>query len=323
MIPALLVLLAILLLFFGILTSHFFTFNNFKAIISNMPVYAVSAAGLTFVIIASGLDLSVGSVMGFAAVTGVLFHLTSLPLIGVLVIAVVIGACWGAINGLITNRLGINPVITTLGMMTFIRGLCSWLTLDVNALKSGRITDNDFLAFARYYFPEGSRLFPITMVYVVVIYALLHIILRYTVFGRRIFAVGSNAVTARMVGINVKCIRFYTYIICGALAAFDGIILLAQIGIGRDDAGLGAEMEVITICVIGGISLSGGKGNILGMLLAVLIMGIIRNGMVHLESVTGISYFWRDVVKGGVLILAIVLDAVKTMAIRKRQEVRQ
>jgi len=101
------------------------------------------------------------------------------------------------------------------------------------------------------------------------------------------------------------------------------LILVAQLSIGRDDAGMGSELQVITAVVLGGVSLSGGKGNLLGVIIAVLILGVIRNGMVHLEEVIGLSYYWREVVKGAILILAISIDAARLMAIKKRQVVRQ
>ena len=228
------------------------------------------------------------------------------------------------INGLIITRVGINPVITTLGMMAFARGLSSWFALGFEILKTGRITDQKFLDMARIYLPNAkTAIIPITLIYVVVLYALAIVVLRYTRYGRNVFAVGANEYAARLAGINVRRIKFASYVISGAMAALAGAILVAQLSLGRDDAGLGSEMEVITAVVLGGVSMAGGKGNLFGVFIAVLILGVIRNGMVQLQQAIGLSYYWREVVKGLILILAISIDAARIMATKKRQRVRQ
>lgn len=332
MLPALGLLLLILVLVFGFGTKNFFTLGTFKAIISNMPVIAIMSVGMTFVLLIGGLDLSVGSILGFTAVNVVLFHdvlerlglpLGWIPAL-VVVLSLVLGVLLGTINGLIITRLGINPVITTLGMMAFARGLSSWFALGFEILKTGRITDQKFLDMARVYLPNAkTAIIPITLIYVVVLYALAIVVLRYTRYGRNVYAVGSNEYAARLAGIDVRRIKFGSYVISGAMAALAGAILVAQLSLGRDDAGLGSEMEVITAVVLGGVSMAGGKGNLFGVFIAVLILGVIRNGMVQLQQAIGLSYYWREVVKGLILILAISIDAARILATKKRQRVRQ
>jgi ribose transport system permease protein len=332
MVPALLLLLAILVLFFGFMTKNFFTLGTFKAIISNIPVIAIVSVGMTFVLLIGGLDLSVGSIVGFTAVNVVLFHdyferlgvpLAWLPLLVVL-LSLVVGTALGIINGLIITRIGINPVITTLGMMALARGMASWFALGFEILKTGRITDQKFLDLARQYLPSTAlAIIPITLVYVVVLYGAAIVVLRYTRYGRNVFAVGANEYAARLAGINVRGIKFSTYVISGAMAGLAAAILVAQLSLGRDDAGLGLEMDVITAVVLGGISMAGGKGNLFGVIIAVIILGVIRNGMVQLQQAIGLSYYWRDVVKGLILILAISIDAARVMAMKRRQVVRQ
>ena len=332
MLPALGLLLLILVLVFGFGTKNFFTLGTFKAIISNMPVIAIMSVGMTFVLLIGGLDLSVGSMLGFTAVNVVLFHdvleklgvpLGWIPAL-VVVLSLVLGVLLGTINGLIITRLGINPVITTLGMMAFARGLSSWFALGFEILKTGRIMDQKFLDMARVYLPNAkTAIIPITLIYVVVLYALAIVVLRYTRYGRNVYAVGSNEYAARLAGIDVRRIKFQSYVISGAMAALAGAILVAQLSLGRDDAGLGSEMEVITAVVLGGVSMAGGKGNLFGVFIAVLILGVIRNGMVQLQQAIGLSYYWREVVKGLILILAISIDAARIMATKKRQRVRQ
>ena len=332
MLPALVLLLLILVLFFGFTTKNFFTFGTYRAIISNIPVIAIMSVGMIFVLLIGGLDLSVGSILGFTAVNVVLFHdvfekagipLAWIPWLVVLC-SLALGVILGTINGLIITRVGINPVITTLGMMAFARGLSSWFALGFEILKTGRITDKVYLNLARQYLPSAKiPAVPITVVYLVVLYAIAIVVLRYTRYGRNAYAVGSNEYAARLAGIDVRRIKFVSYIISGAMASLAGAILVAQLSLGRDDAGLGSEMEVITAVVLGGVSMAGGKGNLFGVIIAVLILGVIRNGMVQLQQTIGLSYYWREVVKGLILILAISIDAARIMATKRRQRVRQ
>lgn len=332
MLPALGLLLLVLVLAFGFGTNNFFTLGTFRAIISNMPIIAVMSIGMTFVLLVGGLDLSVGSILGFTAVNVVLFHdvfekagvpLAWIPALVVLC-SLAVGVVLGTVNGLIITRVGINPVITTLGMMAFARGLSSWFALGFEILKTGRITDQKFLNMARYYLPiTKTPIIPVTLVYIIVLYAIAIVVLRYTRYGRNVYAVGANEYAARLAGIDVRRIKFASYVISGAMAALAGAILVAQLSLGRDDAGLGSEMEVITAVVLGGVSMAGGKGNLFGVIIAVLILGVIRNGMVQLQQTIGLSYYWREVVKGLILILAISIDAARIMATKRRQRVRQ
>ncbi len=214
-------------------------------------------------------------------------------------------------------------VVTTLGTMALARGMASWFSLELQIRKEGRVYDKAFLNIARYYFTPEHQYIPITFVYVVVLYILISLVLRYTKYGRNVYAVGSNEYASRLAGVNTTRIKFLSYVISGVTASLAGVVLVAQLSLGRDDAGLGSELEVITAVVLGGVSLSGGKGNLLGVIVAVLIIGVIRNGMVHLEQVIGLSYYWREVVKGVILIIAISIDSARLMAIKRRQVVRQ
>ncbi len=323
MAPALTVLLFILIVFFSAATEHFFSFTNVKAIVSNLPIVAIMAVGMTFVLLIGGLDISVGSILGFTAVNVVLFHSIGFPIWAVVLASLAVGAILGSINGFIITRVGINPVITTLGMMAFARGLASWFSLDFEVLRVGRIFDQNFLLISRQYLPPGTQIIPITLIYIIAIYAMAMFVLKHTGYGRNVYAVGSNEYAARLAGINVNKIKFFSYMISGIMASFAGVILVAQLSLGRDDAGLGSELEVITAVVLGGVSLAGGKGNLLGVILAVVTLGVIRNGMVHLEQATGLSYYWREVVKGVILILAISIDAARIIATKKKQRTRQ
>lgn len=323
MVPALLALLFILVVLFGAATPYFFTYTNFKAIISNIPIIAIMSVGMSFVILIGGLDISVGSVLGFTAVNVALFHHMGFPAWAIVLVCLGIGAIFGSFNGVIITKVGVNPVITTLGTMALARGMASWFALDIESLKLGRIFDQNFLLIARRYFPQEAQLIPITLIYVIVLYVVMSLVLKYTRYGRSVYAVGSNEYAARLAGIDTSRIKFSAYVMSGIMASLAGMILVAQLSLGRDDAGLGSELEVITAVVLGGVSLGGGKGNLLGVIISVLILGVIRNGMVHLQETIGLSYYWREVVKGAILILAISIDAARLMAVKKRQVVRQ
>ncbi len=332
MVPALALLLAILMVFFGVMTKTFFTLGTFKAIISNIPVIAIVSVGMTFVLLVGGLDLSVGSILGFTAVNVVLFHdwfeRMGVPVIWlpwlVLLCSLAIGTGLGLINAVIITRIGINPVITTLGMMALARGMASWFMLGFPILKTGRITDPVFLSMARTYLPsEKVAIFPITLVYVVLLYVIAMLVMRSTRYGRNVFAVGSNEYAARLAGVDVRRIKLSAYVISGAVSGLAAAILVAQLSLGRDDAGLGLELDVITAVVLGGVSMAGGKGSLVGVFIAIIILGVIRSGMVQLQAAIGLSYYWRDVVAGLILILAISIDAARIMATRRRQVVRQ
>lgn len=253
MVPALLVLLVILVVYFGSMTPYFLTYTNFKAIISNIPVIAIMAAGMTFVLLVGGLDISVGSILGFTAVNVALFHHMGFPAWAVVLVSLAIGACFGTFNGLIITKVGVNPVITTLGTMALARGMASWFALDIESLKLGRIFDQKFLLISRLYIPQDKQIIPITLIYVILIYIIAALILRYTIYGRNVYAVGSNEYAARLAGINTTRIKFSSYMISGIMASIAGIVLVAQLSLGRDDAGMGSELQVITAVVLGGV----------------------------------------------------------------------
>lgn len=322
-IPALVIILSLLVLIFSVSTDNFLTLENLKTIANNIAVKGIMAIGLTFVFLVGGLDLSIGSQLGFTVICSLMFSNLGLPFIVVVPLSLGIGALLGYINGLLTTKVGINPVITTLGMMAVARGAASWFALEVEFLKVGRIYDERFLGFARGYITGANPIIPYSLVYAIILFFIAAYVLNHTRYGRNVFAVGSNPYAAKLAGIDIDAIRRSAYIICGISSALAGIILLSQLGLARDDAGTGFELEVITICVLGGISLSGGEGRLSGVVLAVLIMAVIRNGMVHMESVYGISYFWREVAKGLVLIIAIVIDSYRRKGLEDKLVVLQ
>lgn len=303
--PSLIVIYIIMVGVFSIFSRYYLTLTNYKSIFNNLAVFGILSAGVTIVMIAGGFDLSVGSIAGFVGVisTMLMMQENALPTPIIIIIALCIGIAFGLINGLIIVKIGINPIITTLGTLAIIRGCCYFW-----ALENLRIYNVFWLKIGRSF--VGNFL-PYTTIYIIVIYIILTLMLKFTRFGRNLFTVGGNEDLARLAGINVDRIKILSYAISGFFCALGGIILSSQLGSGRPEYGTGAELEIITIVVLGGVAIGGGKGNYLGTFIALVILGSISNGLVLLS----VPIFLRMVIKGALLVLAISIDALRN---RKR-----
>ena len=282
---------------FSSMTSRFLTPTNISVILNQVSVNAILAFGVTFVIIAGGIDLSLGSLV---AVCGVVVALLSqnneyslwLAIIGTLIA----GIALGALNGIIVVLTKVPPFIVTLGTMTIGRGVAL-------ILSNGRpISDlNESLNFLG----NGDLLgIPIPILFLVLSYATCHILLTKTIFGRYVKAIGGNEMASYVAGVRVNRIKLYVYMISGLFAALAGILLTARINTGQPNAGLGFELDAIAAVIIGGTSTRGGKGTITGTLLGVLFIGVINNGL----DLINVSAYWQQVIMGGIIILAVVLD---------------
>ena len=294
-----------MILVFSLASPNYFTITNLKSILSNLPVNAMLAAGTTIVMIGGGFDLSIGSIMGLVGIIIVnLFNLgIALPVPVIIIIAVIISSLLGLLNGLIIARIGINPIITTLGTMALFRGICYFWAGSVK-----RIYSDFYLSLGRGFI---GGVVPYTSIYIIVVFVLLALFIRYTRFGRNLFTIGGNEGIAKLFGVNVKNTKVISYIISGMFAGIAAIILTAQLGSGRPEYGQGVEIDIITIVVLGGVAIGGGKGNYLGTFLALLIISSISNGLVLMD----VPIYWRIVIKGFLLVLAITIDAVRN---RKR-----
>ena len=200
---------------------------------------------------------------------------------------------------MIITKVGINPIITTLGTLAIIRGVCYfWANLNPRIL-------NVFVQnLGRIYI---GNVFPITTVYIIVAFVILTLVLKFTRFGRDLFTIGGNENLARLAGIPVDRIKIISYVISGFFCSIAGLLLISQLGSGRPEYGTGAELEVLTIIVLGGVVVGGGKGNFLGVFIALIIIQTISNGMVLLD----VPVFIRTVVKGALLVLVISIDAIR------------
>lgn len=287
--------LLILIVFFSLRTDFFFSYQTLITIVNQIPHILILSIGMSVVLISGGIDLSVGSVLAVSsAVLGVLITNNwniALAILGCLCTGIICGA----INGFIVVRWNIPPFIVTLGMLEIGRGFTYLITGSKTQYLGASL---DFIFFPLI---SGIRV-PIIIAIVVLVVS--HILLKYTSFGRHCFAVGANIETARLSGINVKRIVFLVYVLSGFLASIGGLIHSARLSSSDPNAGVGYELTAIASAVIGGNSLSGGKGSVFGTLLGVLIIATLEIGLVQL----GVPEPWKRVITGVVIVSAVVLD---------------
>ncbi len=281
----------------SIITPNFFSAQNLLIVLRQVSINGILAIGVTFVIIAGGIDLSLGSVVALTGVVAASFaHPDTYPLVIPLLLALLTGIAIGAINGLTITWGRVAPFIVTLGMMTVARGLAL-------VFSNGRPVTN--LSPSFNYIGGGDFLHipvPILLFALVIIVAI--VILNNTLIGRYIYAVGGNETAARASGIRVNRVKLFAYIICSMLAALAGIILASRITTGQPNAGVAYELDAIAAVVIGGTSLLGGKGSITGTVIGVLIIGVINNGL----DLLNVSSYYQQIIKGVIIIGAALLD---------------
>lgn len=281
------------------LSSEFFlTWNNWTNIIRQTAINGILAIGVTFVILSKGIDLSVGSVLALAGAVAASFAVTPEPyFIGVAIFAALAtGALAGSVNGLLVARMGVPSFVVTLGMLSAARGMTFIYT-------DGRPISN--LSPAFLWFGNGTVLgIPVPIVTLAVVFAICWFALRYTVFGRHVYAVGGSEKAAKTSGVRTARVVFSTYLISGVLAGLAGLILTARTTAALPQAGIAYELDAIAAVVIGGTSLSGGRGTLTGTIFGALIIGTINNGL----DLLGVSSYYQQVVKGAIIVGAVLLD---------------
>lgn len=288
--------LIIMIIFFSIFSEYFLTTTNLLTIALQTAVIGIIAIGQTIVIITSGIDLSVGSIVAFSGVTAGLLVERGVPLVIALVLGVLIGAVVGIINGSLISKANLPPFIATLGMMMLLRGLTLALT---NGMPISSF-DDSFV-----YLAGGSILgIPNPVIYFLALGLIFHFILKRTVLGKDIYAIGSNEEAARLSGVNIIKTKLIVYGFCGFLSGISGIILASRLISAQPTEGAGYELDAVAAVVIGGASLSGGKGNIIGTIIGAFIMSTLRNGL----NMMNVSGFWQQFVVGVVLLLAVYID---------------
>lgn len=296
----------ILLLLAGglsVYTDTFLTSTNIFNILRAFSWIAISAFGQCMVIITGGIDLSVGSVMGLAGlVTGMLLvRGVSVPV--AVIAGLLVGLIVGLLNGLMITAGKLPPFIATLGSLLMARGLCYGL--------SGGWPVRDLpLAFrnlGQYDLPIGGLGVPLPLIFMLILAVMTSAFLSRTVWGYRIYALGGNETATALSGINTNRIKLMVYSLCGLLTAIGGVLMTARLGVAAPTAAQGYELDVIAAAVVGGTSLKGGEGTILGVLIGAAIMQVLRNGLVLM----GVSAYWLQAVQGLVIVVAIMLDQLR------------
>ena len=293
------ILVAICILF-AVLSPSFLTAGNLINVVRQASINIVLAAGMTFVILTGGIDLSVGSILGATAVTAVLVSLS--PALGWFAVpaGLLVGLGLGLLNGLLISSLELPPFIVTLGSYTGLRGLAY-------LLAGGTTVINPTLNFA---WIGNTRLLGIPCLVIIALatVAVSWFILRRTVLGTHIYAVGGNARAARLTGIRVHRVLLFVYGVSGLLSGLAGLMSASRLYSATGMLGQGYELDAIAAVILGGTSFSGGIGTIWGTLLGALIIALLNNGLTLLN----VSFFWQLVVKGLVIIIAVTIDRLRT-----------
>jgi len=294
--------LVVLSLVLWALTPHFLTVSNLLNVAQQTTIVAIIAVGMTFVIITAGIDLSVGSMLAFSGVVMATLLVRGVPLPVALLVAIATGMIGGALNGLLITIGRLPPFIATLGMMSIARGAALVFT-------EGRPVSGFSDGFRRIAVGEILGI-PAPIIIMLVIYAVAHFVLTRTKLGRYTYAIGGNEEAAILSGVNVRLYKTLVYGLCGALSGLAAIILTARLNSAQPIAGMMYELDAIAATVIGGTSLTGGEGTVIGTLIGALIIGVLRNGLNLLD----ISSFVQQIVIGAVIVIAVLLD----MALKSR-----
>jgi ribose/xylose/arabinose/galactoside ABC-type transport system permease subunit len=280
------------------LTPHFLTVSNLLNVAQQTSINAIVAVGMTFVILSGGIDLSVGSIVAISGVALGLALQADQPLPIALAMALLTGIACGQVNGLLVDRGGLPPFIVTLGTMSMARGAA--LVLTEGRPISG--FDEGFRTLA-----TGTVAYiPAPVIVMIVVYAIAHLVLTRTTFGRYVYAIGGNEEATRLSGVRVHLHKPAIYAVSGLTSAIAAVLLTARLNSAQPIAGMMYELDAIAATVIGGTSLLGGEGSLGGTLIGALIMGVLRNGL----NLLGVSSFLQQIVIGGVIVGAVLIDTI-------------
>lgn len=295
------ILLAVMIAIFSINSPLFCSVNNFASILREASYVGIIACGMTFVVITGGIDISVGSTMALCAmVCSNTLRFTQLSLIIVIPVTILLGIILGLLNGILVTKLNILDFIVTLATMNIYRGITTVINAtDVEALKNSMIQNEIFRLL-------GGRFGLIYLVVIIfgIILLLSHYILNHTKIGLYTYAVGSNARAAKLTGISFTKVKIFAFTYTGLVCGIAGVMTAARMMTATTEIGVGMEFNVISAIVIGGVSLQGGRGDMLGTLVGTLLMSVINSGIVQV----GISTYYQPIIKGAIIILAVLFD---------------
>ncbi|MEL7528313.1 MAG: ABC transporter permease [Pseudomonadota bacterium] len=297
--PGLVMATIVVFIVLSVVSPYFLTTTNLLNVAKALVIVGIAAVGETIVIIAGGFDLSIGSTMAAAGMVAAYLLDSGFGVAAAFCAAIGLGMSIGATNGILISYFRINPLIATLAMLAIIRGLAF-------VISNGReivITNQTWLNLG-----TGKIAgIPYIVLVLVLVYLLFLLLLPRSTFGRYIYAIGSNARAARLAGISTQRWRLLIYITCGATAALAGLMLAARTGNARPAAAMGFELDVITAVILGGASLKGGRGTLLGTAIGLILLFMINNGL----TLAQVPSFWQQVVKGGILLAAVLYDELR------------
>lgn len=272
---------------------------NILNVFRQVSINGLIAFGMTFVILTSGIDLSVGAILGLSGMILGLMITAGVPDYLAVLSVLLIGAMLGLFNGVLISKVRLQAFIVTLATMTMFRGVTMIISDGIPAM--GLTNDAPVLDF----FSQGSIFgIPFPMIIFIIVFFILLIILQNTVFGRGVYAIGGNEEVARLSSMPTDRIKTMVYVISGLMSALAGVILTSRLSSSQPTAGMSFELDAIAAVVIGGTSLAGGRGRLFGTFIGVLIIGVLNNGL----NIIGVSAFYQQFIKGLVILLAVILD---------------
>ncbi len=307
---SLLIVLAVLCVVAQIFNHEFLTMKNINNLLKNYSYTMILSVGMLLVLLIGGIDLSIGATLTVSSMAASLMArsglITNVPVM--YVVSIIVGAVCGALIGLVISKGKVIPIIATLGFQYIYRGL-SYLISGFKSVNGSQLPEG-IKAFSTSKTLGFSNLIYITLA----VYIIFFFVLRWTKFGRRIYSVGSNPEAAKVSGIRVDMIKTFVYSIMGALCGLCGMMMVTIYTSGRNNYGIGIEMDVIASCVVGGASLSGGQGNVIGVLLGSLTIAVIN----RLLPLVGINPFWQQALKGVVILFAVLMNVMLQRSARRR-----
>jgi ribose transport system permease protein len=292
--------LALIVIVLSIISEDFFTISNIFNVLRQISINALIAFGMTFVILTGGIDLSVGSILALSGALTAGMMAGGMDTTLAVLIGLLAGVAMGAVNGVLIAKGKVAPFIATLATMTVFRGL----TLVYTEGKPITGLNDDFAMLGKGFFLE----IPMPVIWMLLSFVILYFLLRHTTFGRHVYALGSNEEATKLSGISTTRVKLWVYSISGLFAALAGIILTSRLNSAQPTAGTAYELDAIAAVVLGGTSLSGGRGWIVGTLIGAMIIGVLDNGL----NLLNVSSFYQQVVKGAVILIAVLLDRSKS-----------
>lgn len=282
-----------------IASDKFLTVTNIMTIIKQISIQSIVAIGMTMIIISGNIDLSVGSLVALCSVSGAMLMNKGVPMAIAVIASIIIGAAAGFITGGVTAKLKLHSFLVTLALMTALRGLAQTMT---NGRPVAGLPDG----FGKIASASIGPV-PLLVIYMIVLYAIFMYVMKYTAFGRSIYAVGSNQESARLSGINIEMVKTMVFVLSGALCGIAGVLLTAKVRSGDPTCANGWEMDTIAGAIIGGTDMNGGEGKLGGTIIGLLFVGILANGMVLL----GVSAYMQSVIKGLVIFMAVIINSIQ------------